>query len=110
MGTEKEFKGTPGPCLLSESNQWVVRNTGGDVCKISNHYGCDDIRGSDLANAKLVAAAPDLLYALYACQAALRDIIRQLPTDERLADYELDFAEHADFKADAAINKALGND
>jgi len=35
---------------------------------------------------------------------ALKDLVRQLPTDENLADYRLDFAELAEQKAIAALS------
>lgn len=58
------------------------------------------------ANGKLMAVAPELLEALSITLAALRDLVRQLPNDESLADYRLDFAEWAEEKAQAVIKKA----
>jgi hypothetical protein len=58
------------------------------------------------ANAKLIKAAPELLKALNTTLAALKDVVRQLPAGESLADYRLDFAEAAEFEAMEAIKKA----
>jgi hypothetical protein len=57
-------------------------------------YGED--RATRAANARLIAAAPELL-------AALEDLVRQLPVDERLADFNLDLAEAAVAKAKGLI-------
>jgi len=51
-------------------------------------------------------AVQELLEALTTTYEALKDLVRQLPVDERLADYRLDFAESAEQKAIAAIVKA----
>ena len=59
-----------------------------------------------IANAKLISAAPDLLDALNTALNAIKDIIRQLPNDENLADYNLDYCEIAEEKAIKAIKKA----
>lgn len=46
----------------------------------------------------------NLRSALKTCYEALKDLVRQLPVDENLADYRLDFAEAAEQKALAALN------
>lgn len=41
---------------------WVKGKDGvGDICKISNHSGYEDLRGSDLANAHIISAAPEAI-------------------------------------------------
>lgn len=91
----KEFKGTKGPWQLDELPNWVKGKDGvGDVCRVSNHSGYEELRGSDLANANLIVAAPELLKAL---QAAIKELEQYIPvTDVRVLD-----------TAYAAINKAL---
>lgn len=58
------------------------------------------------ANAALIAAAPDMLEALQSTLNAMRDLIRQLPNDESLADFRLDYCEIAEQKAIEAIKKS----
>lgn len=56
------------------------------------------------AQAKVIEATkgyvPEKMDALWkgveTLLSALRDVIKQIPNDERLADYRLDFAEHAE--------------
>ena len=61
---------TPGPWTIEGTRDsdefWVVKDEG-PVCEISQTFGYPD---ADEANARLIAAAPELL-------AALRDLIRE---------------------------------
>lgn len=90
-----EFKGTPGP--------WVARGgevTTADYARDGNVYtdhicNCEVINGSS-PNARLIAAAPDLLDQLI----RLRN---------KIADYHPDDDDHLDV-VDAVINKALGRE
>lgn len=118
--TRTESSATPeGDSVMSTANftqgEWVYDETTLSICRLivsiedvqafqvsplsdSGHaiayIPCDVARDTQEANARLICAAPDLL-------AALRDLVHQLPTDEHLADYNLDLAE-------AAIAKATG--
>lgn len=92
------FKGHKGPWLISPSTKnWIVSQPErSDICKISDHNGYDDIRGKDLANAHLIASAPELLNAL---QSLVEELDGQfLSTSTNL------YIENAN----KAINKALG--
>ena len=66
---------TPGPWRIEGTRDsdefWVVKNEG-PVCEISQTFGYPD---ADEANARLIAAAPDLLAALTRLHHALSDII-----------------------------------
>lgn len=65
------------------------------------------VTGRDHAkHAVLIEASPDLLEALQSTLNAMRDLIRQLPNDESLADFRLDSCEIAEQKAIEAIKKA----
>ncbi|WP_025155121.1 hypothetical protein [Morganella morganii] len=79
-----EFKGTPGPWYTSNEGRLLVRDEEWQ-CVIADGIGCND-EEEEVANARLIAAAPGLLEALIE--------LRKLVT-------------HHD-QADAAINKALG--
>lgn len=63
---ENQFKGTPGPWRRSTTvPEWITAgDKSSDICKISNHCGFDYLIGNDLANAQLIACAPELLEAL----------------------------------------------
>lgn len=81
-----EFKGTLGPWHVSNEGRLLVRDDEwlGIIADSIGYYGEDE----ELANARLIAAAPDLLEALI----ELRKLV----------------AYHD--QADAAINKALGRE
>jgi hypothetical protein len=59
------------------------------------------LQASEREAARLREALTDTL-------SALEDLVRQLPNDDRLADYSLDFAEVASFKARAALAPEAG--
>ena len=81
-----EFKGTPGPWYTSNEGRLLVRDDEWQ-CVIADGIGCNGDE-EEVANARLIAAAPDLLEALI----ELRKLV----------------AYHD--QADAAINKALGRE
>ncbi|MDH0357081.1 hypothetical protein [Morganella sp. GD04133] len=81
-----EFKGTPGPWYTSNEGRLLVRDEEWQ-CVITDSIGCNGDE-EEVANARLIAAAPDLLEALI----ELRKLV----------------AHHN--QADAAINKALGRE
>lgn len=98
-----QFKGTPGPWEVEDNGYFydinAVRGTVGNVCSSASWFDNDEHRGPvAMANAQLIAAAPELL-------GALRDIItcfdKGVPLDEENCGHEFD-------KARAAINKATG--
>ena len=107
MSNETEFKGTPGPWYVEEL-------TGIAVCRI--HTSDSDADGSWLsniydetswerckANARLIAAAPELLEALQAAREAFA--LRGLDRDEAQWPHPPSLIPDID----AAMAKALGN-
>ena len=94
----KKFKGTPGPWRVSEKHGDLIdiRYNNNGIGAISLNLAHVVARQSWLkeaeANAKLIAAAPELLEAL---QFIINDCSRMIP-------------KRAEDKAIAAINKALG--
>lgn len=60
------------------------------------------------ANAHLIKAAPDMHEALKMAKECLCDLCRQLPNDERLADFNLDFADNSYESISKALAKAEG--
>ncbi|WP_313327719.1 hypothetical protein [Enterobacter oligotrophicus] len=95
----KEFKGTPGPWSVDRNNVHTGR-----IATIHHCIGNDwvevwspdwpDTEEKQEANAKLIAAAPDLLEALQACLGWVNNGI----------------AREVHEKAFAAISKALGEE
>ena len=66
MITDKNIlasKATKGPWELDKDlPHWVKGKDGiGDVCKISNHSGYEDLRGTDLANAHIISVASEAI-------------------------------------------------
>nr|DAP28018.1 MAG TPA: Ead/Ea22-like protein [Caudoviricetes sp.] len=64
-----EFKGTPGPWKVEDNGYFydinAVRGTVGNVCSSISWFDNDEHRGPvAIANAQLIAAAPELLEAL----------------------------------------------
>ncbi len=94
-----EFKGTPGPWLhadshgLNETAGGVIHGDGKTLCLV---LGKGIGKEKATANAKLMAAAPELLDQLI----RLRN---------KIADYHPDDDDHLDV-VDAVINKALGRE
>lgn len=92
-----QFKGTPGPWEVEDNGYFYDINAGratvGNVCSSMSWFDNDEHRGPvAMANARLIAAAPELLEAL---QDALHAY-------DKHGEYpEWDFAR-------AAINKATG--
>lgn len=90
------MKHTPGPWTATERGEFVNAPNGRDICHI---YGQRTL-GEDKANARLIAAAPDLLAALQAL-AIVAESVAHLRGLER----EILPATDA---ARAALSKALG--
>lgn len=94
-----EFKGTPGPWVHAGGNSLTETIGGainGDVKTLCLILGKGIGKEKATANAKLMAAAPELLEQLI----RLRN---------KIADYHPDDDDHLDV-VDAAINKALGRE
>lgn len=93
-----EFKGSKSPWWISgESEKWNrIVDANGDLITT-----CFAMQNEDDANAKLIAAAPELLEAL---QNLKREVVL---SDIDLAYIESHFRPHID-RARAAIAKALG--
>lgn len=93
-----EFKGTPGPWGVEDNGHFydinAVRGTVGNVCSSRSWFDNGEHRGPvAMANAQLIAAAPELLEALEML------VVFTTPTKRNAA---------ALSKAHAAIAKALG--
>lgn len=96
-----EFKGTPGPWEVEANTCYFsIESQGGgigDVCMSGHVFDGGDCLGStSKANAILIAAAPELLEALQACE----KILSEIPLTVDLVE-DLLFAR-------SAIAKALG--
>lgn len=77
-------KHTPGPWKITESQadgSPLVVSDEDDVCRV------DDINPCGEANANLIAAAPELLYALKASLSYLENIVEPNHTRNDLIDY-----------------------
>lgn len=101
----KEFKGTTGPWLVEDNGHFydinAVRGTVGNVCSSKSWFDDDEHRGPvAMANAKLIAASPDLL-------SAIQNLVEVYDSDDgkqwTTASKKAVIAE-----ARAAIDKALG--
>lgn len=91
-------KHTPGPwCIRAERYRFIhVYATGGGICHL------DTVDGEGAANARLIAAAPDLLLALQMAMPALDLVRAQFPRHP--GDDSIDVVA----AARAAIRKATG--
>ncbi|HHB9079497.1 TPA: hypothetical protein ACN7S2_005293 [Klebsiella pneumoniae] len=94
-----EFKGTPGSWEVEDNGYFydinAVRGTVGNVCSSASWFDNDEHRGPvAMANAQLIAAAPELLEALQNMVEAYQ--------------YEASIDNPALLSARAAIAKALG--
>lgn len=65
-----EFKGTPGLWFVSECWDVESKVTGNMIAAVAGFEQSDE----DRANARLIAAAPELLEALQACEKILSEI------------------------------------
>ena len=96
----KEFKGTPGPWFEHREGFSTVyieaRIGGGIIQEVAACGPCDKGSEQQSANARLIAAAPELLEALRRCESVLSNIPLEVCDVEDL------------LYARAAINKALG--
>ncbi|WPZ08734.1 hypothetical protein [Roseivirga spongicola] len=108
----KEFKGTKGEwwtkfselSLLSPEGESIVKagEIGTPVCILPMPLGGIDTKAKNIANAQLIAAAPQLLEALDKASKALKNIKSQLTKEES------DEVLNAHLDAERAIKKALG--
>lgn len=95
----KEFKGTPGPwSYLDDEPDWVTDSNDNIAVARVTRYNTD--AKAQLANAKLIAASPDLL-------AALQSLVEIYDNDGSCF-YTTETKQRALDKAKVAINKALG--
>lgn len=95
-----QFKGTPGPWEVEDNGHFYDINAGratvGNVCSSISWFDNDEHRGPvAMANAQLIAAAPELLEAL-------QGLLIRVADDEEYG------PEHAITIARAAIAKATG--
>jgi hypothetical protein len=109
MNTQTQH--TPGPWKLGVStttlcstHKRVVADSGAFICRIE---GADFSREDDVANARLIAAAPELLEALVAAQELIKVARRRFPKTLRNGDTWL--LESTNAAIGSAIHKATGN-
>ena len=102
-------KHTPGPWAYHNTpTPFIYVNAGGlPICQIYTSTAHGQSMGEQFANARLIAAAPELLEALQA-------VLRSFPTDRDMRDAgweraEIDLACRDYEAARAAISKALPN-
>ena len=90
---------TPGPWYLNPHG-WVVQSTGDIVTRVEGSYNKE-------SDARLIAAAPDLLAALAGCADALREAGKDFAQANKLAARPNLYELH-ERSARAAIAKAKG--
>jgi hypothetical protein len=133
MYTDMKTTHTPGPWLAristpeQESEKWggdcganacIVHKTGKyimgvemtDVIVFLPHWRDNAQNVEQIANARLIAAAPELLEALKYTLDAMRDLLRQIPNNEGLADFNFDQCERVELIATNIISKAEGHE
>lgn len=111
----EKFKGTPGPWVLRTEavDQTVALDIIGDGVMVSSatpwssDTECDIDKA--LANANLIAAAPDLLEVLQKMIEDLRMRAVMMGDVDDDGSVALDVSHSVLMRADAAINRALGN-
>jgi hypothetical protein len=97
---------TPGPWLMFFDGQFIGITTDREKHERDTDEKTAGHVSVEYVPIKAAIAAPDLLEALQSTLNAMRDLIRQLPADESIADYRLDSCEIAEQKAVEAIKKA----
>lgn len=111
-----EFKGTPGPWVnaggnsLTETIGGAINGDGKTLCLI---LGKGIGKEKATANAKLMAAAPELLSALQGIQQSMAkyiDIANNIGMDVTADGFYLGHAMEVEEQARDAINKALGRE
>ncbi|KGP42328.1 hypothetical protein [Morganella morganii] len=111
-----EFKGTPGPWLhadshgLNETAGGAIHGDGKTLCLV---LGKGIGKEKATANAKLMAAAPELLSALQGIQQSMAkyiDVANNIGMDVTADGFYLGHAMEVEEQAKAAINKALGRE
>ncbi|HCR3555335.1 TPA: hypothetical protein ON737_001361 [Morganella morganii] len=104
-----EFKGTPGPWYTSNEGRLLVRDDEWQ-CVIADGIGCNGDE-EEVANARLIAASPELLSALQGIQQSMAkyiNIANNIGMDVTADGFYLGHAMEVEEQARAAINKALG--
>lgn len=109
----KEFKGTPGPWhYCADEPDWVTDSN--DNIAVARVTRCNADAEAQHANAKLIAAAPELLEALHGMIQAHKSMLfagyeRIIELGGSCDSPEAMISSNPDIrKAQAAINKALG--
>ncbi|EMO4161041.1 hypothetical protein R7Q53_000002 [Morganella morganii] len=111
-----EFKGTSGPWVhaggnsLTETIGGAINGDGKTLCLI---LGKGIGKEKATANAKLMAAAPELLSALQGIQQSMAkyiDVANNIGMDVTADGFYLGHAMEVEEQARAAINKALGRE
>ncbi|MDQ3159314.1 MAG: hypothetical protein M3P98_04250 [bacterium] len=105
---ETKAKHTPGPWIIDsgETDEYVIREPRGEAVAVI----CDSVLGEDDPNARLIAAAPELLEAAKYLQAALEaysDFNCGIVTRKRKSDHAMEILAGRD-SLSRAIAKAEG--
>lgn len=109
MISMSEVKHTPGPWALDDTG-WIARVDNGEpVCLINAGLRNDELPSQELADAHLIAAAPEMLEALKACRSSIGGYAISSPDQalEVVSDF-LEEIRRVDGIARAAIAKAEG--
>ncbi len=107
-----EFKGTPAPWIHAGGNT-LSETIGGDGKTFCLILGKGIGKEKATANAKLMAAAPELLSALQGIQQSMAkyiNIANNIGMDVTADGFYLGHAMEVEEQARAAINKALGRE
>lgn len=99
-----QFKGTPGPWLAtydSGPSNWIIDVIDDEEQLVAHVIPDDEIESE--ANARLIAAAPELLEALQKTNDLLKDLDNTHTGDNRYVEFAIQYSENRKL-----IEKALG--
>lgn len=107
---------TPGPWRIERGKKYgdfLIWSAHGET-EVSSHWiatlKCESCPAHEEGNARLIAAAPDLLEALEACHKALNSIVDPKDSAETSIQGSYEMCEKAEAIARAALSKATGGE